>query len=267
MYQFTDDCKIGIGQIDKEHEYLFELVNEAYEALNSSKENRVAVVKEILVKLQDYAKTHFAHEEAYMEGIKDPELPMQKREHAAFVAEIDSLIQESNMDADVLREVLSFLTRWLYHHILSSDLMIGKMEVATKDNPFAFTQNFHTGIALIDEEHKNLFDIIARTHELIHAELLHDKYDEIMGILAELKEYTEKHFRDEEAYMEKIQYPKLEQQKIAHAAFIEKLVDIDLFDIDEMDDNQQEYLEGLIDFLSSWLVNHILQMDKPIADF
>ena len=120
MYQFTDDCKIGIGQIDKEHEYLFELVNEAYEALNSSKENRVAVVKEILVKLQDYAKTHFAHEEAYMEGIKDPELPMQKREHAAFVAEIDSLIQESNMDADVLREVLSFLTRWLYHHILSS---------------------------------------------------------------------------------------------------------------------------------------------------
>ena len=35
----------------------------------------------------------------------------------------------------------------------------------------------------------------------------------------------------------------------------------------EMDDNQQEYLEGLIDFLSSWLINHILQMDKPIADF
>ena len=29
MYQFTDDCLIGVDQIDNEHRRLFELVNEA----------------------------------------------------------------------------------------------------------------------------------------------------------------------------------------------------------------------------------------------
>ena len=267
MYQFTKDCLIGIPQIDKEHEYLFELVNKAYQALTSSEEDHVLIAKNILVKLQEYAKTHFVHEEAYMESIHDPELPMQKKEHAAFIAKVHTLMETSDINETILQEILSFLTRWLYRHILSSDMMIGKSVFVTKDNPFAFTQNFHTGIPLIDEEHKQLFAIIAKTNDVIHAELLHDKYDEIMGILTQLREYTEMHFADEESFMETISYPDLEAQKRAHSAFVEKLVDIDLFDLDAMDDNQQAYLESLIEFLSGWLTNHILNMDKRIAEF
>ena len=30
MYQFTEDCRTGIEQIDEEHRTLFELLNEAY---------------------------------------------------------------------------------------------------------------------------------------------------------------------------------------------------------------------------------------------
>uniref|UniRef100_UPI0040573DCB bacteriohemerythrin n=1 Tax=Agathobacter sp. TaxID=2021311 RepID=UPI0040573DCB len=267
MYQFTKDCLIGIPQIDKEHEHLFELVNTAHAALTSSDADHIFITKNILVKLQNYARTHFIHEEEYMESIHDPELPLQKKEHVAFTKKIEELMGNTDMDVHVLNETLTFLTRWLYHHILSSDMMIGKSIIATKDNPFAFTRNFHTGIPLIDEEHKQLFAIIAKTSEVIHAELLHDKYDEIMGILTQLRQYTEMHFADEEAYMEEISYPDIEAQKRAHSAFVEKLVEIDLFDLDSMDDNQQEYLENLIEFLSGWLINHILNMDKRIAEF
>ena len=42
---------------------------------------------------------------------------------------------------------------------------------------------------------------------------------------------------------------------------LDKLNDINL---DDMDDNQQEYLIELVDFLLMWLVNHILKMDKKI---
>jgi hemerythrin len=97
---------------------------------------------------------------------------------------------------------------------------------------------------------------------LINDELLHDKYDKIVDILGELKEYTVKHFSDEEAYMEEIHYSGLDAQKLAHTAFVDKLNEIDL---DQVDDNQQEYLNGLIDFLLGWLVNHILKMDKKIS--
>lgn len=34
-----------------------------------------------------------------------------------------------------------------------------------------------------------------------------------------------------------------------------------------MDDNQQEYLINLIDFLLAWLSNHILGSDKKIGDY
>ena len=40
---------------------------------------------------------------------------------------------------------------------------------------------------------------------------------------------------------------------------------IDLDKMDEIDDNQQEYLYELIDFLAGWLVNHILKMDINIG--
>ena len=91
-----------------------------------------------------------------------------------------------------------------------------------------------------------------------------DKYDEIMRILSELKDYTQEHFRDEEACMEEMGYPDLDKQRQAHEAFVEKLAEIDL---DSMDDNQQEYLEELIDFLLNWLSVHILHMDKKIGEY
>ena len=48
---------------------------------------------------------------------------------------------------------------------------------------------------------------------------------------------------------------------MAHQAFVDKLNEINL---DDVDDNQQEYLTELVDFLLSWLVNHILKIDKLI---
>ena len=147
--------------------------------------------------------------------------------------------------------------------------MIGKMPPAEEkaSDPFAFTDAFKTGIKQVDDEHKRLFEIIRETNDLIHEELLHDKYDEIMRLLTELRDYTEFHFHDEEVLMERIHYPGLAEQKRAHTAFVERLVEIDLSELDDMDDNQQEYLLGLIDFLLSWLSNHILGSDKKIGDY
>ena len=92
-----------------------------------------------------------------------------------------------------------------------------------------------------------------------------DKYDEIMRLLVKLKDYTQFHFADEEMLMEKMHYPELAAQKRAHTAFVERLVEIDLSELDDMDNNQQTYLLELIQFLLGWLSNHIIGMDKKIA--
>ena len=67
--------------------------------------------------------------------------------------------------------------------------------------------------------------------------------------------------------MERIGYPGLEAQKHAHAAFVERLVDIDLNTLDEIDNDQQSYLLDLINFLIGWLTNHILVSDKKIGEY
>ena len=126
---------------------------------------------------------------------------------------------------------------------------------------FEFTDEYKTNIDFVDEEHRKLFEIIENTYDVINAQFLADKYDQIVSIIEQLKEYTKLHFSDEERYMEEIGYEGLEAQKLAHEAFVDRLAGIDM---DAVDDSQQEYLFELIDFLLEWLKNHILKMDKKI---
>lgn len=271
MYEFTEDCLIHIDAIDEEHRRLFQMLNEAI-TLSQDAADVKPVANNLLASLKDYAATHFAHEEAYMESIHDPELSLQKAEHAAFTTKMNEFQLDTTSPETAkasFQGLLAYLVRWLYHHILSNDMMIGKIQ-ATKEeaqDPFAFTDAYKTGIELVDEEHRRLFEIIKETNDLIHEELLHDKYDEIVRLLTELRNYTEFHFHDEEMLMERIQYPGLAAQKRAHSAFVEKLVDIDLSDLDEMDNDQQTYLNDLVQFLLTWLSNHILGSDKKISAY
>ena len=265
MYQFTTDCLIGVPEIDKEHEHLFELLNQTNASLHNSDADVAAITSRLLNELYDYAMTHFAHEEAYMRSIDDPELNKQMAEHEAFRKKVTALLTAGDLTLDTAKDLLTFLAKWLYRHILGSDILIGKFHKSKDSNEaYVFSDEYLTGISLIDDEHRQLFALVNEVHNLVNDNLIFDKYDEIMRILTELRNYTEMHFRDEEAYMEKINYADIDAQRRAHNAFIEKLVDINFEELESLDNNQQEYLLDILDFLAKWLVNHILKMDKLI---
>ena len=128
-------------------------------------------------------------------------------------------------------------------------------------DPFAFTDEFRTQIPLVDKEHETLFDLVRQTYELVHDEFRVDKFDDIIEIIEELRDYTIKHFADEERYMKGINYDGLAEQVAAHTAFVEKLNNIDF---DEIDRDQEDALDKLIKFLLNWLVQHILKVDKKM---
>lgn len=267
MYEFTDDCLIGVEKLDNEHRELFRIINEAMRLLgNEFKEDKYDDIVQILNELKDYTEYHFRHEEKYMEEINHPELLLQKRQHMEFTTKINELdaIVDFREQHEVLEELLKYLVTWLYRHIIGSDIMIGKMmpmEQWEKQPQFVFSDEYYTGIEFVDNEHKELFRIIEDVNQVIMNDYVHDKYDEIVRLLEELKNYTQYHFNDEEEYMVKIGYEGLGAQKKAHDAFINRLEELDL---EEIDDNQQQTLEELMEFLTSWLVNHILHMDKKI---
>ncbi len=270
MFLFTDDCKIGIDLIDGEHQKLFELLNKAYILVSTDyHSDYYQTLKDILDELDSYAEQHFEHEEAYMVQIRDPELIRQRTQHAYFRNKIMEYkfinIDEETQQQQLLSDLVTFLAKWLYRHILSSDIMIGKLppleEWMIRENPCEFTDEYLTGIQLVDDEHRELFRIVDKANQLIKSYDDITGYDHIMVILTELKDYTKEHFCDEEEYMESIHYEGLEAQKRAHDAFIDKLEHINL---DKIDNNPQDYLNELLEFLLGWLINHILYTDKKI---
>lgn len=121
---------------------------------------------------------------------------------------------------------------------------------------------FFTGIEQIDSQHARLFELANEAYELMQDNFTPDKYDYIISILNSLKDYAKQHFTDEEAYMESIHYKRLFTQKIEHQAFIEKLEEINL---DEIEDNQNHAILEILSFLNEWLVQHILEKDILIG--
>jgi hemerythrin len=128
---------------------------------------------------------------------------------------------------------------------------------------YEMKEEYYTGIKLIDDEHKELFRIADEAYQLLKDEFISDKFDNIVKIIVNLKEYAIKHFSDEEEYMQSIQYKKFLSHKVEHIDFIEKL---NALDFEQMDHNQSATLLGLLEFLNDWLVHHILEKDKLIGN-
>ena len=118
------------------------------------------------------------------------------------------------------------------------------------------------GIEIIDEQHKELFKIAGSVYDIIKNDFCIDKYDKIVSVIGELQQYTIFHFKTEEDYMEKIGYKKLFTQKIEHGKFIEKVMNVNLKNIDS---NQDTYLLEILSFVVNWIASHILESDKQIV--
>ena len=124
---------------------------------------------------------------------------------------------------------------------------------------FEMKEEYYLGVDAMDAEHIKLFEIAEKAFVLLNDQFIIDKFDYIVKIMEELRDYTVVHFSDEEAYMESIQYKKIFSHKIEHQEFIEKINQIDW---DEVEKDQEKAILEILEFLNNWLVNHILYTDK-----
>ncbi|MGE4273755.1 MAG: bacteriohemerythrin [Desulfitobacterium sp.] len=125
-------------------------------------------------------------------------------------------------------------------------------------------EEYSIGVAEIDEQHMRLFEIGNQIYDLLENYLLPDKYDKIVTIILELKDYTIYHFKTEEDYMLKIKYPGYFKQKVAHDDFVKEIENIDL---DAIDHDQDGHTRKLLNFIFDWVLDHILKSDFGIKEF
>lgn len=127
---------------------------------------------------------------------------------------------------------------------------------------YEMKEEFKTGIDFIDEQHARLFEIADEAYNLLKDDFTLDKYDKVVGLIDELKDYTIFHFKSEEEYMDSINYKKRFTQKTEHDAFIKKLDEVDYRSIDN---DPEQYILKILEFLNQWLTGHILHNDKLIS--
>lgn len=125
--------------------------------------------------------------------------------------------------------------------------------------------DLETGVALLDEQHKQLFNLSEQAHTLLKDENTLYKFDDLKIILKGLREYSFEHFREEEAYMDAFSYSQADTHKKLHLGFVEKLDEM-YAEVERISlGNQDSILLELWDYLAKWLENHILTVDKEMV--
>src|SRR5450631_3276687 len=120
--------------------------------------------------------------------------------------------------------------------------------------------NFFLGINDFDEHHKHLIDLLNMAFDGFTCKAGHD---ELAVVLDELYDYAMYHFAAEEYWMVVNEYPGSEQHSEEHEIFTNKVV---AFQKDFSNRKTSLALE-VLQFLMSWLTNHILETDGEYGRF
>jgi hemerythrin len=119
-FRWTEKYSVNIAVLDRQHQVLFDTVNELKEALTSGQGS--AVVDEVLKQLFEYSLTHFAAEELLMTEHAFPGLETHRAVHQRFARTIERLREDYKAGkTGVPVKIMLFLQSWLQEHLLRSD--------------------------------------------------------------------------------------------------------------------------------------------------
>jgi hemerythrin len=117
-----------------------------------------------------------------------------------------------------------------------------------------------TGIALIDEQHRNLVAQFEGLLVAIHENRPDIHLPELLGFLAE---YVEVHFSTEEWHMKAAEYPELARHKASHDGLRARVLQL----VAGYHQDPAAMTEEVINFLTDLLVGHIQDHDQSMARF
>ncbi len=126
LVRWRDDMSVGDEALDQEHRRLFAMINELYEAIRpeaAADEAGEALIASVLDRLVDYAREHFAREEARMAECGFPGLVSHRAEHVELAARVFDL-RRRFLDGSLERpgpELLVLFKTWLASHVQVTD--------------------------------------------------------------------------------------------------------------------------------------------------
>lgn len=119
-FEWTDAYRVNIAVLDRQHQKLFEVVNELDHSLRNGEGE--SIVDSILEKLVEYALTHFVSEESLMQKHHYPGFFTHRTQHEMFRKKIAQFLDDHRSGkAGVPVSLLLFMQDWMKQHLLRTD--------------------------------------------------------------------------------------------------------------------------------------------------
>jgi hemerythrin-like metal-binding protein len=122
-----------------------------------------------------------------------------------------------------------------------------------------WSDKYKTGNVVVDYQHQRMFHLLNTLEEVSQGQELVPDFLNV--IFEEVTQYTVYHFKTEEELMEKVNYSGIEEHKLLHKSFIDKL---ELLKLEAQKGTPYINL-ALCVFLKEWWIGHIAAEDQKIV--
>ena len=131
-----------------------------------------------------------------------------------------------------------------------------RLHAATAMPLIQWQETYNIGIEEIDHQHQHLANLINRLTTYADKTQIASTYS---LFLAEMFDYAQNHFKDEEALMARLQHPDLAMHRQQHADFFERIARLS-----QVAQPGLSELRNLHQYLHDWLLDHILRTDMNL---
>ncbi len=118
--EWSNELSVGIEEIDEQHKVLVDLLNQIHEAIQQR--HGAEATGEIIDRLGEYTRIHFAVEESLMRILHYSEYERHKEEHDRLIEQLNGF--RAKLEAgkgSISFELAHFLKVWLTKHIMEAD--------------------------------------------------------------------------------------------------------------------------------------------------
>lgn len=131
-FVWGEKYRLGINEIDRQHQTFLLLLNKAYDFYTHSVKNlppdevRQRVFKD-LVGIRDFAQAHFVTEESLMTRHDYPKLAEHRQEHAKLL-EIAAFLEEKTSRPEAFDPIewIQVILQWYDYHVQHIDRELGE---------------------------------------------------------------------------------------------------------------------------------------------
>ncbi len=125
---------------------------------------------------------------------------------------------------------------------------------------YNWTDDLTVGNQAVDDQHKKIIDLINRYHDTLEQK---GTRSALVADFKAIADYAIRHFRDEEAQMERCRYPQLERHRIIHKQLLDWVGTLG-----QQPASGVAAVESQIQFfLKSWLTAHIKGIDQQYSPY